>query len=179
MAKKGMTLRYKPRKRQRNKYNPTMSTDDSIKSFGKTCLYVFLFLGLMALMVFGMKKMGTFDRGYTAPEKEETAFDYVNISIGTVFNRSDKAYYVLFDDYGTNLSSDVYISTLLEDVDIPVYKVDMSKEVNAKYKGEEANKKATNSNELSINDITLIRIVNGKIANYIIGSEAIEEYLSK
>lgn len=179
MAKKGMNLRYKPRKRERNKYNPSINDNNPVKSFTMTLVFVLLFLGLMGLMVFGMKKMGVFDRGYTAPEKEETKFDYVNISIGTVFTRSDKAYYVLFDDYSSNTSKDVYIETLLEDVEIPVYKVDMSKEGNAKHKGSEPNKNASNANELSINDITLIRIVNGKIANYIVGDSAIEEYLSK
>ena len=179
MAKKGMNLRYKTRKRERNKYNPTMNADDGIKTFFKTLFAVVIFLGVMALMVFGMKKMGTFDRGYTAPTKSETSFDYVNISIGTVFNRSDKAYYVLFDDFSGRTTNNVYVDTLLEDVDIPVYKVDMSKSVNAKFKGEVPNKKATNSNELVINDITLIRIVNGKIANYLVGNEDIEKYLEK
>ena len=179
MAKKSMNLRYKPRKRQRNKYNPTLNGDEGLKSFGKTVLSVLIFLGVMALLVFGMSKMGIFDRGYTAPEKEETTFDYVNIPIGTVFNRSDKVYYVLFDDYSTNTSNNVYINSLLEDVETPVYKVDMGSEANAKFKGETPNKKATNSNELVISDITLIRIVNGKIANYLVSKEAIEEYLNK
>ena len=62
---------------------------------------------------------------------------------------------------------------------IPVYKVDMSKEENSKYKSESANKNAKNVSELKINDITLIKITNGKISSYIIGRESIEEYLNK
>lgn len=179
MAKKGMNIRYKSRKRIRNKYDPTMSTDESVVSFFKTTLYVVGFLGLMGLMAFGMKKMGVFDLGYTAPEKEETKIDYTKISIGTVFNRKEKDYYVMFDNYDSNFTFNTYIDTLLNGLDKPVYKVDMSVSENAKYKGEEANKKATKSSDLSINDRTLIRIVNGKISNYIIGDSAIEEYLEK
>ena len=55
----------------------------------------------------------------------------------------------------------------------------MSKKENSKYKSDTANNKAKNVNELKINDITLIKITNGKISSYIIGRESIEEYLNK
>ena len=46
MAKKGMNIRYKARKRERNKFNPTMNTNDSVRNFGMTLLYVIIFLCL-------------------------------------------------------------------------------------------------------------------------------------
>ena len=55
----------------------------------------------------------------------------------------------------------------------------MSIKENAKYKGETANKKATKVSELSINDITLIKISNGKITTYLVGNEEIEGYFNK
>lgn len=179
MAKRGMNIRYKSRKRERNKYNPTLNTNDSIKNFGITLLSVVLFLGLMALMVFGMNKMGVFQRRYTAPSKEEVKIDYVNIPIGTVFNREEKEYYVLFDNYRSNITSDTYINELLNDSNIRVYKVDMNRSDNAKFKGQKANKKANKASDLSINDITLIKITNGRISSYLVGSEEIESYLKK
>ena len=179
MAKKGMNIRYKARKRERNKFNPTMNTNDSVRNFGMTLLYVIIFLGLFGLMVFGMYKMGVFQRGYTAPEKEETKVDYVNIPIGTVFNRDEKEYYVLFDNYRNNVSSDAYINALLNESSIRVYKVDMNRGDNAKFKGEKANKKASKASDLSINDITLIKITNGRISSYLVGSDEIESYLGK
>jgi len=177
MAKNGMNIRYKTRKRERNKYNPTMNTNDSFKEFGMTLLFVCLFLGLMGLMVFGMNKMGVFQRGYTEPTKEDTKVDYVNIPIGTVFNRAEKEYYVLFDNYKNSITSDAYINALLSDSNIRVYKVDMNRADNAKYKGDKANKKASKVSELSINDITLIKITNGRISSYLVGSEEIEGFL--
>ena len=179
MAKRGMNIRYKSRKRERNKFNPTMNTNDSIRGFGMTLLYVAIFLGVMALAVWGMYKIGVFQRGYEAPEKEETKVDYVNIPIGTVFTRSEKEYYVLFDNYRSSVTSDSYVNELLKDSKIRVYKVDMSKKENAKFAGETANKKAKNAGELSINDITLIKIKNGRISAYYVGSEEIESHISK
>ena len=55
----------------------------------------------------------------------------------------------------------------------------MSKKENAKFAGETANKKAKNAGELSINDITLIKIKNGRISAYYVGSEEIESHISK
>ena len=179
MAKKSMQLKYKSRKRQRNKYNPNVSKKDEAKSFLVTLGGVLVFLAVMYLIVFGMEKIGLFQMGYTAPNKEATEFDYERIPVGTVFNRSDNTYYVLFDDYSTRLSSDPYINLLVKKSGIKAYTVDMSLSENSKYKGEKENRKASNVSELSINDITLIKIVNGRITDYKVGTEEIEEYLEK
>lgn len=87
-------------------------------------------------------------------------------------------YYVLFDDF-SNLKNDSYVSYLTGKSDIKVYKVDLSKPENKVFKSEESNKNAKRASELKINDVTLIRIKNGKIVNYIESSDKIEEYLSK
>ena len=179
MAKRGMNIRYKSRKRERNKFNPTMNTNDSIRNFGLTFLYVAVFLGVMVLAVWGMNELGAFQRGYTAPEKEETKIDYEYIPISTVFNRAEKEYYVYFDNYRSSVTSDAYVNDLLKKSSLRVYKVDMNKKENAKFAGEEANRKAKKASELSINDITLIKISKGKISAYYTGSEQIEKVLSK
>ena len=176
MAKKGMQIKYKSKKRERNKNNVEVNKIDSVKSFSKTLIGVIIFLGVMYLCAFGMQKLGVFEAGYTKPSKEETKIDYEYINVGTVFNRNESEYYVLFDNFENGYSSDSYVNYLLTKKK-PVYKVDMSKKENQSVKGKEANKKASNSNELSINDITLIKIKNGKIDKYIVGSEDIEEYL--
>lgn len=179
MAKKGMNIRYKSRKRERNKYKPELDNNNPVKNFLMTLLSVLLFLGLFGLMILGMKKLGVFERGYTKPEKEETKISYEYIPIGTVFNRTEKEYYVIFDDYSKSYTKDAYIDTRINNSDDTVYKVDMSISENAKYKGETPNKKATKVSELSINDVTLIKIVNGKISTYLAGTKEIEDYLNK
>ena len=178
MAKKSMQLKYKPKKRERNKFEENQNND--AMSFVKTLVGVVIFLGLMYLMGLGFQKLGVFDNGYTAPTKEATTFSYDFIPASTVFNRTDNTYYVLFDNYKDSFSNNGYIEKLLEkETKISVYKVDMSIKENERVKGEKANPKATKFSELSINDITLIKINNGKIALYLTGSEKIEEYLSK
>lgn len=176
MAKKTMNIKYKSKKRERNKYDPTMTKDDAIKSTLKVVIGVGLFLGLMYLGAIGMEKIGLFQAGYKAPTRENK-IDYEYINVGTVFNRSDKTYYVMFDDYSTNISYDLYIDSLLNEVETPLYKVDMSKSENSKFASTTSNKKANNANELKINGKTLIKISNGKIKDYIEGSKNIEEYL--
>ena len=174
MAKKGMNIRYKSRKRERNKYNP--SEEEGLKSNIKVVVGAIIFFGLMYLLALGLGKLGLFEAGYTAPQGDTTT-DYEYIPIGTVFNRSESEYFVLFDDYSTKISYDVYIETLANNSKTKVYKVDMGKKANAKYKGEKANPKATRAEDLSINGITLIKITNGKIRDYVQGSDKIEEYL--
>lgn len=178
MAKKSMQLKYKPKKRERNKANEEITTEDNIKSICKTFIGVLVFLGLMYLMGLGFQKLGAFDIGYTAPSKEAATISYEYIPVSTVFNRSDKEYFVLFDNYESSITSDSYINQLISnDKSHVYYKVDMSLKENAKVKGETANKNASNVSELSINDITLIKITNGKITMYLTGSESIEDYL--
>ena len=175
MAKKGMNLKYKSRKRERNK-NKNVE-ENPVKSFGLTLLYVLIFLGVSYLAILGLQALGLFLEGYTAPNKEAASIDYVFINANTVFNRDEKEYYVLFDNYDSDYTKDAYVNDLVDKLDTRVYKVDMNKEMNAVYKGEKANKKATKVEELSINDTTLIKIKSGRIVEYLVGSEDIEEYL--
>ena len=177
MAKKSMNIRYKNKKRERNKYDPTITKDDAFKSTLKVTIGVLVFLGVMYVCVVGMEKLGLFQAGYTAPTSSNS-IDYEYINAGTVFTRSEKTYYVMFDDYSTSISYDMYIDTLLNKLEnANVYKVDMSKKENSKFASTTSNKKADNANELKINGRTLIKISNGKIKDYVEGSSNIEEYL--
>ena len=178
MAKSKMQLKYKTPKRERNKNKKDVDSDIQLKSFLINLFSVLLFIGIVYAGVYGLKKLGVFDPGYTKPTTEAATIDYKYILLGTVFDRADKDYYVIFDDYEKNAHK--YANALVEDNDkIPVYKVDTSKKENSSCLSEESNPNAKNASELKINDITLIRITNGKIAKYVTGSEKIEEQFSK
>lgn len=172
MAKNNMKLRYKAKKRERK---VELTSENKIKSAIYTVVGVFLFFGLMYLCVLGLNKLGAFEEGYKKPDTK-TEFSYEKIMIGNVFNRSEKSYYVLFDNY-KNYMVNNYIDSLIKDSDEVVYKVDMSLSENASHISDESNKSASNSEELKINDITLIKISNGKIVKYLTGSDEIESYL--
>lgn len=172
MAKNNMKLKYKPKKRERK---VEVTQDDKIKSMIYTIIGVFAFFGLMYLCVLGLNKLGAFEEGYTKVQNN-VEFNYEKIMIGSVFNREEKTYYVLFDNYKDN-KVDSYINSLVDGLDYTVYKVDMSLSENSSHISETENKNASNSSELKINDITLIKITNGKIVKYLSGIDAIESYL--
>ena len=179
MAKNKMKLKYKTQKRERNKKVETTKMDEAIIVL-KNITGILVFLGIAYLCVWGMTKLGLFEKGYTAPEKEAATIDTDYITVGSVFNRKDNTYYVIFDNYQDSYVKDNYIDTLLKSKsNMKVYKVDMGQNENKKFISEEENPKATNPSELKIKDITLIKIVKGKIDKYISGSDAIEAYLNK
>ena len=179
MAKNKMKLKYKTQKRERNKVQETTTKDEALNVL-KTVLGIGIFLGVAYLCVFAMTKLGLFEKGYTAPEAKEITVDPDYIAIGSVFNRKDSTYYVMFDNYSDSYVKDAYIDTLLKSkTDMKVYKVDMGQNENKKFASEEENKEAKTASELKIKGITLIRIKNGKIDKYISGSDEIEEFLSK
>lgn len=178
MAKKSMNMKVKSVKRERNKKKEERTTLDEMKSFLFTFIGVLVFLVLCYLGILGMQALGVFDKGYTAPSKGETEIDHEFIGIGTVFNRDLDTYYVLFDNYKSNYTQDVYVNYLLDaQSEVKAYKVDMNDLTNSKYASEEANPKAQKVEDLKINDITLIKIQKGKNVKYITGSEEIEKYL--
>ncbi|NLC48595.1 MAG: hypothetical protein GX758_04475 [Tenericutes bacterium] len=178
MAKNKMKLNYKRPKRERNKNVIQVNQKDDVQSFFITLAVVLGFVGLMYLGVLGLQKLGVFEEGYTKPAKETTISDEM-ILIGSVFNRQEKKYYVLFDFYSNN-DRDYYIEHIVsKDLKYRLYKVDMSISPNINYISAESNPKARNVDSLKINDITLIEINNGKIVKYIIGSDNIVEFLSK
>lgn len=175
MAKNNMGIKYKRPKRERNKVNYSMNETDGFKKFFIVLASVLVFIGLVYLGVLGLEKLGVFEAGYTKPSKTATEISTEYIMVGTVFNRPEKDYIVIFDDYSKNRNP--YVNTLAENYKFRAYKVDMSKPENSKYKSEEANTNVKKDSDLKINDVTMIRITNGRVSKYIVGADKIEEYL--
>ena len=156
--------------------------DGEILSFIKIALGV----GVVVLIVFGatilMNKLGVFDEGYTKPERGEIIISYEDATVGTIFNRPDAEYYVIFDDFTENPNQ--HLTSILfrysnEEETLPIYKVDMSNGFNIKYAGEQGNPSAQKVEDIKINGVTLIKIVNGKNVKYIEGTTNIENELLK
>ena len=156
--------------------------DGEILSFIKIALGV----GVVVLIVFGatilMNKLGVFDEGYTKPERGEIIISYEDATVGTILNRPDAEYYVIFDDFTENPNQ--YLTSILfrysnEEETLPIYKVDISNGFNTKYAGEQGNPSAQKVEDIKINGVTLIKIVNGKNVKYIEGTTNIENELLK
>lgn len=175
MAKNKMNMKYKSKKRERKNKVGVKETNET-KNTIITIIVVVSFIALIYLGALGLEKLGVFEAGYTKPTTT-TELSYTNILIGETFNRTESEYLVLFDTFDNN-TNDVYVEYLTEQYTaMHVYKVDMSILPNSNFASESENKSASNSNELKINGITLIKIKNGRISDYITGSENISEYL--
>ena len=107
---------------------------------------------------------------------------YDTLNVGMIFNRPYDEYYVIA--YDSTLDDAMYYSTLItnyskkEDA-IKIYYCDLSKKVNESYKAKDGsgNSKATSVQELSFGDVTLLKIRNKKIVNYIENIDQIKSTL--
>ena len=107
---------------------------------------------------------------------------YDTLNVGMIFNRPYDEYYVIA--YDSTLDDAMYYSTLItnyskkEDA-IKIYYCDLSKKVNESYKAKDGsgNSKASSVQELSFGDVTLLKIRNKKIVNYIENIDQIESAL--
>ena len=180
-SKKNIKMVRKPIKREK-KILESPKLDSEIQSFIKIVIGV----GVVVITVFGatllMNKLGVFDEGYSKPERGEIIISYEAATIGTMFNRPDTEYYVVFDEFTENPNQ--YLSSILfrysnEENKLPIYKVDMTNAFNAKYMGESGNPSAQRVEDVKINGVTLIKVVNGKNVKYIEGITNIENELLK
>ena len=177
MAKSKMNIKYKSRKRERNK-KKEIDPKSEMKSNIITVISIGLVIAFVYVGVILLEKSGAFEAGYTKPDKV-TEISYSDILIGEVFNRNESDYLVLFDEFDSN-TYDVYVRGLAEQYESKnIYYVDMSLSPNKNYKSEEVNTNPKNVNDLKINEITLMRVLNGKVTEYITGSENIANYLKK
>ena len=113
-------------------------------------------------------------------EKEQvTEIDYDIATIGTMFNRNEKEYYVLLysnNEDGSKLNS-VLDSYRSSDNYIKTYYIDLDLKVNSSVLGDSYNKKPNNSNEVKVKGATLYKINNGKVIDAYNGVESIKEIL--
>lgn len=126
-------------------------------------------------------------------KKEETKdtvttgeIDYTVVSIGTMFNRPEKEYYVLIydlEDENSILYSAV-INKYLNDTSKKekLYYCDLGNTLNKKYydvnNDGKSNTSAKNINELDLGKLTLIKIKNGEIIKYLEDFETIKSELN-
>ena len=111
--------------------------------------------------------------------KEEVKIDYDIATIGTMFNRPEKEYYVLIyskEENGTDLDSvlDTYRSS---DNYIKTYYIDLDLKINELAKGEKVVKEPKNSNEVSVVEPTLYVIKDTKVSNCYSGVDNIKDVL--
>ena len=145
-------------------------------------IIVILVLAFFYLITYFAVEKGAFGKKYTPLPVNDAVITYDEAFIGIVFNRPDEEYYVVFDNFGGK-DNNKYLNTILssyatKEEKLPVYKVDMTQEINKKYLSDTSNKKAYNDAELQITTPTLIKVKNNMNALYLDDIEQIKEELS-
>lgn len=145
-------------------------------------IVVIAVLGILYFVSFYGVENGKFGKKYVPSRTQEAVITYDRASIGTVFNRNDKEYYVAFDDLNDN-SNKYFLNTisdyLRKEKKLPIYLVDMTFTINKKYRSKDSNYTAQNSNELSIKNPTLIKVKDGFNVLYLDDINKIKEELNK
>lgn len=144
-------------------------------------LIVLCFLGMFYLLTIYITNKHSNNTEKEEKTTEETSINYDKISIGKTFSINSDEYLVLFYDTSVEGSSD-YANLLntykAKEDHLPIYYVDTSDSFAKKYTTtEESNKNPTNASELLVNGVTLLKISNNKLVEYIEGEDQIKEYL--
>lgn len=159
--------------------NVQESSDTDIKKF-------FIILVVLIIVIVGLYFLSSLivKKRDNANNNTNTnvTISYDTLNVGMIFNRPYDEYYVIA--YDSTLDDAMYYSTLItnyskkEDA-IKIYYCDLSKKVNESYKAKDGsgNSKASSVQELSFGDVTLLKIRNKKIVNYIENIDQIKSAL--
>lgn len=151
-----------------------------IKGLIKIILGVLIVVGGVYFLTYKMDQKGKFGQKYEVTKTPQAVFTYEDLIVGTSLNRTDKEYYVIYEDFGNK--NKVAINSIIngynkEEKHKIIYKVDMTKKENEVYKSNTSNKEATSVNDLKIKTPTLVLIKEGKINKYVEGLNNIKSEL--
>lgn len=175
MAKKKNTKSRNTKKDVKKKIDEMeVSASNEIYKVLKIVFGVLVFLGIFYLITIAI--VGREEK----EEIPEATIQYEEILAGSSFTMRDDEYLVVYYDFEdeemSNLYSAVYSYTYSGSKRL--YTVNMSNGFNSKYVSEKSNKEPKDAGELAINGPTLISIKDGKVDEYIEGSDNIISYLS-
>ena len=182
MAKKKTTKKINNniKKEHTKVMNSISNRDNEVSKVIKCIIVVLVIFAIAYLLTIYITKNST--DSVVKKELENTSIQYDEILAGTSFSKKDSEYLVLFYNVSEDENStyDSLKSTYEAKKDaIPMYYVDLGSSLNKDCVSTEANKDATSSSELKINDATLIKFTDNKISEYMIGEEEISNYLNK
>lgn len=155
-----------------------------IRRFGLTVVALFVIVGLV--FVFTKYVINDGDINIVVFDSVEGQVNYNVVSVGTMLGKADEEYYVYaYSSEDVKVVSYQIVASLYTsqtDVDVlPVYYLDIDNIFNESYLETDENPEnvdAANIDELALGDLTLIRVKNGKIVEYITDFEDIEEELA-
>jgi len=145
-------------------YKINTSTDVDYMKVIKIGIGVLLVLALVYFVT--ALATGEIKFGKEATEEEETIIQYDEIIAGETFNRPEEEYYVLYMNF-TDTFASYYLSLIdtyeTSDDSLNFYTVDIEKVINTDYV----------TNELKVENPTILKISNSKITETITGRDNI------
>lgn len=156
--------------------NVESSTEKQMINVLKIIFVVLVFLSAFYLLTL----MIVSDDDKNDDESLETAIQYEEILAGSSLTMNDSEYLVVYYDFSdaglSELSS--AISSYNSIGSLRIYTVDMSNGFNSKYvSSDKSNVEPESAKDLLINGPTLIKISDGKVAEYIEGTDEVINYL--
>lgn len=181
MSKNKIKLNDKIEKKNNKHLKQDKYVSDDAKEIRRFVIILFSVI-VLVLIVYGISRVlidepdDTYIRNTTAG-----VIDYDMVSIGTMLNRNYDEYYVAI--YDEEDPKAIYYSTIISlyadnDDAIKVYYCNLGNYLNQAYKaseGEQTNPDATSISELALGELTLIKVEDGEIAEYLEGLDAIRE----
>lgn len=162
------------------KFESSSSFDGEYKKIIIITLVVLAFL-----VAFYFITVAILDKGDSSTKNintdEEVEIQYKEILVGTSFSMKDSSYLVVYydttDEENASTISSAISTYRTNNKDSHIYYVDMSNALNKSFVSEESNSSAGSASELKINGPTLINFSDGKIVEYVEGTEKIVDYL--
>lgn len=135
---------------------------------------VYLITAVFMTGEIGNKKTNSESKKTTTNSSVSKIYDNMIIASKT-FDQNKDEYMVIFF-YGNDVSDELDSAITTYDSSnnkIKLYKVNVSDVINKFVLSEQQNSKATNYNELKINDVTLITIKNNEITSYVVTEDEV------
>ena len=165
--------RLKEQKRLNKK--PPIDTEDEVFRFIK----IILSLSIVIILLFVFTKYVVNDGDVFMPEKiiAPGTIDYNTVTLGTMFNKEEKEYYVLFTDRKEE-SSGIHTNLYQEFKELgstSIYIGDLSNNLNVNY--EIPKSKIEVNDEIILKSPVLLKIKNGSIVEYTTDFKTIQNKL--
>ena len=167
------------KKIEESKKVDNVNNSPSVKGIVKTFIIVALVFGFFYLLTFIL--VGDWNTNKD-DAKEEVTIQYDEIVAGSSFSMNAEKYIVVYYDFSSDdaskIMSAIYTYEAKSDA-LRVYTVDLSNAINKNIVNEKSNKNPKGATDLAVNGTTIIRFRDGKVREYIEGTDKVVDYLSK
>lgn len=172
------------KKRKKVKFNGDKYISEDSKEIRNFLIILFSII-IIVLIIYGVSRYFIKDEDTNTEDTiTEGTIDYDKVSVGTMLNRHYDEYYVaIYDEENPKavLYSAIITNYLNNENITKVFFCDLGNKLNSKYYvGSDgvSNPQAQNINEFAFEDLTLIKVKDGKIIKYLEDFEKIKEELT-